>query len=234
MFTKSDLEIIATVFGKKAEDVSSAISAQEEVALNLRLNGKIHTQEEIDALKKTHTDAGVEIGSKNVAKALGIELDAGEKDPAKVAEKYKAKLTAELEEKFKNPDPSKELAAAIKKQQEFESKYNTLLETHNTDKKDTFSIEEENGKTIIKRGDAIVQDAVGEAETLENVVAQFTEEKKWIKGAGMGGGGSDDTVKTPKGLTPEQATKYIEEKGVEPMSDAGLALMSQLTKAVVK
>jgi len=275
MFKKTDLEIIATVFGKTVEELSSAISNEEEVALNLRLNGKVHTQEEIDALKKTHTDAGVEIGSKNLAKALGVELEAGEKDPTKVAAKYREKLTKELEQKFQNPNPTKEYEAAIKKQQELESKYNTLLDTYEKDKEkvkewedkyvqqvqeskrktvnnkiinsfpekmkqdrndallifnNTFSIEEnEEGKTVIKRGDTLVQNAVGDPETLENVVKGFTEEKKWIKVAGMGGDATGGNgVSQPKGLTAEQAQKYVEEKGLEPMGDEGLKLMSQL------
>lgn len=282
MLTKQDLSVLATVFGKSADDISSAITSEEEKPLDLRLNGKVYTQQEIDGFKTAHTNAGIEIASKNFAKALNITLEPGEKEPDKVAAKVKDSLTIELEKKFKSQTPTDELKSVQKKAQEMEDKYKQLFKTHEADKKalgeweskysklendnrrkqlntritnafpekmkmdrndallifnNTFSFEKtEDGKEVVKRGDSIVQDPVGEPETLDNIVKSFTEEKKWVKGAGTGTGDDDKTggKALPKGLTEEQAYKYLEEKGMEPMSPEGGKLFRKLVQPAGK
>ena len=278
MLSKNDLQIISTVFGKTVEEISGAISNEEEKALDLRLKGKVYSTQEIDDMRRTLTDAGVEIGMKNIAKAAKINLEAGEKKPEIIAQKITDSITATLEEKYKNPEPGEELTKAIEKHKEWELKYNKLSETHETkveeiddwkDKYETVVVENankslneeimsafpekmkmdlsdallitrnnlkfeknEDDKRVIKRGGDIVLDAVGNPETLKNVVKSFVEEKKWIKVNGMGGddrqpgGGSG----LPTGMTNEDATKYLEEKGIEPMSTKGSDMFVELTK----
>jgi hypothetical protein len=273
MISQADQEIIATVFSKTPEELSGALTAENEVSLGLRLNGKVFTQEEIDQLKKTHTDAGVEIGTKKMASALKIDLDAGEKDPVKLAEKLRSSVISQLEEKYKNPEPGEQLAKSIEKQKEWETKYNTLLQTHEKetekiqewekkynsvivenknktlnekiissfpekmrmDRSDALLIfrnnfehdEDDEGNIIFKRGGKIVQDPVGNPEKLENIVKGFVEEKKWIKTGGMGGG-DDPQPGLPKGMSADQAVAYLQEKGIEPMSQKGSEMFTKL------
>jgi hypothetical protein len=130
MISQADLKTIATVFGKTSEELSGAISSEEEVSLDLRLSGRVISQDEERTLKETGVQQGKEIASKELAKALDLSLDAGEKDPAKVAEKLKTTITASLEEKYKNPEPGEREKELEKKLQAEQLKYNKLLETH--------------------------------------------------------------------------------------------------------
>lgn len=130
MLSQADLNTIQTVFGKTAEELSGAISSTEEVSLDLRLNGRVISQIDEQSLKTTLTDAGVEIGYKNLAKALKLELGNGEKDPSIIAEKLKNTLSASYEEKYKNMTPPEQLVEAQNKSSEWESKYNKLSETY--------------------------------------------------------------------------------------------------------
>ena len=130
--SQADLQVIQTVFGKTAEELSGALSSDQEVSLGLRLNGRVISQEEEQKLKTNLTDAGIEIGYKKLAKAAEIDLAEGEKDAAIIAEKIKTNITTSLEEKYKNPKPGereKELEGKLEAEQ---LKYNKLLETHET------------------------------------------------------------------------------------------------------
>jgi hypothetical protein len=88
----------------------------------------------------------------------------------------------------------------------------------------------ESGQTVIKKGDKEYLNPVGEPESLENVVKLFSEEKKWLKGNGGMGGDNRNPSNTPSGYTPENARKYIIEKGIAPTSAEGLKLYAELTK----
>jgi hypothetical protein len=93
----------------------------------------------------------------------------------------------------------------------------------------TFEFDEQDGKSIIKRNGEIVRDGAGNAETYENVINSFVEEKKWIKSSGMGGG--DRTTGAHKtGLTAEQAEKAIVESGKDPGSPEGLKMFNEMTQ----
>lgn len=128
--SQADLQVIQTVFGKTAEELSGAISSDSEVSLDLRLNGRVLSQEAEQELRATATDAGVEIGFKKLAKAAGIELGAGEKDADIIAGKLKTGITTALEDKYKNMTPTEELVAAQSKAAEWEQKYGKLNETY--------------------------------------------------------------------------------------------------------
>jgi hypothetical protein len=134
--SQADLQVIQTVFGKTAEELSGALSSDQEVSLDLRLDGRVISQEDEAKLKTTAIDAGVEIGYKNLAKAAGVELAAGEKDAKIIADKLKSGITSTLEEKYKNMTPGEELTAAQNKITELEQKYNTLHGTYETTKGD--------------------------------------------------------------------------------------------------
>jgi len=130
MISQADLKVIQTVFGKTAEELSGAISSEQEVSLGLRLNGRVISQEVESALKTTLTDAGVEIGLKKIAKEIGLTLEAGEKDAKIIAEKLKASISTELEEKYKNPAPGEKERELEEKLIAERLKYDKLFGTH--------------------------------------------------------------------------------------------------------
>lgn len=84
---------------------------------------------------------------------------------------------------------------------------------------------------VYKKGDQIITDAVGKPETLENVVKSYVEEKKWIRGNGMGGNddGSGGGGNHPNGLTEQDAYKWLTDRNIEPMSEEGTEKFLQLT-----
>lgn len=129
--SQADTKVLTTVFG---EDVVNKLSGalpegDEELSLGARLNGKILTEEQQKELRENGVKQGKEIASKELAKHLEIELDAGEKDPSKVAEKFKTTLSSVFEEKYKNQDPTDEQIALAKKASEWENKYKTVFDT---------------------------------------------------------------------------------------------------------
>lgn len=127
---KADREIIQTVFGKTAEELSGALSSSEEVPLELKLTGKIYKPDEVEKLKTDNQDIGIEIGYKKVAKAAAVKLEAGEKDPVIIAGKIKTGIETVLEEKYKGQTPSDELKKSQDKTKAAEDKYTVLLGTH--------------------------------------------------------------------------------------------------------
>lgn len=143
MLSQANKEIIATVLNVTVDELSGALSSENEVTLDLKLNGRVVSQEDETKMK----DAYVEIGMKKVAQAAGLELQAGEKDAKIIADKLTEKatvtITSQLEEKYKNMTPSEELEAQIRKVKEAEQKYNTLHETY---KQSQSTIEDLNGK----------------------------------------------------------------------------------------
>lgn len=274
MLTQADIQVISTVFGKPVDEISSAISDNEkEVALDLRLNGKVYTPESIEELKETIRGAGVEIGFKQIAKNLGLEISSDEKDPEIIANKFKSQLEKSYEEKYKNQTPSDELLELKNKIEMAEAKYNKLNDTYQNSLKDLESQKEnynklqqenslkernnrilsafpekmkfdkndallitvnnfeetENG-IIDKRTNQVVTDPVGEPEKWDNIIKAFSEEKGWLGRSGMNGkdrGHNGST--TPKGMSDDQAYKYLTEKGIAPMSEEGSSLFLELT-----
>lgn len=129
-FSQADIQVIQTVFGKTFEEISGALSSEQEVSLGLRLNGRVITQEEEGELKEKGIQQGKQIGYKEIAKGLDLSLDSGEKDPLIIAEKLKTTLSSTLEEKYKGQTPSDELTAALEKNKDWENKYNKLNGTY--------------------------------------------------------------------------------------------------------
>jgi hypothetical protein len=262
------------VFGKTVEEISGAISSEQEVSLDLRLNGRVYTPQQIEDVTKANQDAYIEIGLKKFAKEAGIELLPGEKDVTVIVEKIKTGITTTLEEKYKNQTPPEELSKALKSITEWENKYNQLFETHEGvkgdldtskasftdlegkikikernslirsafpekmkfDKEDGLLIftnthefeETESGATQIKKGGNILLNKLGEPETLENVVKGFTEDKGWM---GKKGNSGEDRNRNgdPRGMTEEKAIEYLDEKGVDSMSEEGGKLFLEIT-----
>jgi hypothetical protein len=276
MISQADLKVISTVFGKNIDELSGALSSEEEVSLDLRLNGKVLTEEEQKGIKESAVKQGKEIGYKEIAKNLELELEPGEKDPTTIAEKFKSSLSSVFEEKYKNQTPTEEVLAAAKKATEYEEKYKKLFQTHqekekeveewktkytekeraikekdlnnkilsvlptdiSMDKSDalliirnTLSFDEEEGRMKIRQGDKLFNDPVGEPETLDNVIKSFVETKGWIKKeGGMGGGDRGGAGGQVKNMTPEQAYKYLKEKGIAPTSPEGIKFFNEKVK----
>lgn len=130
MISSEDLKVISTVFGKTSDEISSAISKEEEVSLGLRLNGRVISQEEEKTLKDTIRNAGVEIGFKQLAKELDINLTSEDKEAKIIAEKLKAKTIETLEEKYKNPQPGERETELEQKLASEQAKYEKLFSTH--------------------------------------------------------------------------------------------------------
>lgn len=274
MISQADLKTIATVFGKTSEELSGALTSETEVLLDLRLNGRVISQEEERTVRESGIQQGKEIGYKEIAKSLNLDLDSGEKDPVIIAGKLNTNLAATLEEKYKNQTPTQELVDAAKKAEEWETKYKKISQTYEeangkieslesqyttlqTEIKDkdlnnkilsslpdkmkvakddalyitrkSLQFEENEAGLVIKRDGQIITDSVGNPEKLENVIKSFVEDKKWIGGSGVNMGGDKKSTLTPNGMTGDEAMKYIEKQGLDPMGGKGLELFSKLT-----
>lgn len=131
-FSQADESVLAKLFGKeKADKISGALKSDDgELSLDLRITGKVITDVDEKALKEAAIQQGKELASKELAKALKITLDAGEKDPVKIAEKLTNSITSSLEEKYKNPKPGEREKELEDKLTDATKKYDTLFETH--------------------------------------------------------------------------------------------------------
>jgi RNase P/RNase MRP subunit p29 len=273
--SQANIKWISTLSGVSEEEISGALSKENEVTLDLKLSGRVITQADEAELKTTLTDAGIEIGYKKLSKAAGLDLAAGEKDPSKIVEKLTTSITSTLEEKYKNPKPGEreiELEGKLKTE---EDKYKTLFETHSNtlktveDKDKAYvglqgeiKTKERNNKILkslpekmkISRSDALMitvnsfefgesdgtqtmtrkedgklmVDSLGKPESVDNVIKSFIEQKEWVKGSGMGGGDRGSGTKKG-GKTPEEAHKFLNEKGVNPSSPEGIKEFMELT-----
>lgn len=148
MLNQADLKVIQTVFGKTADELSGAISSEQEVSLGLRLNGRVISQEDEDKLKKTLTDAGIEIGYKKIAKEASLDLNSGEKDAKIILDKITSGLESKFESKYKNLQPGEVEKELEKKLNDSEAKYSKLYETH----ENTLQLvdEKENAYNVLK------------------------------------------------------------------------------------
>ena len=234
-FSQADENVLTTLFGKEVVDkLSGALKSDDgELSLDARINGRVITSDEERTLKENSVQQGKELGYKDIAKGLNIDLGAGEKDAQVIADKLTAGVTSGLEEKYKNPQAGEREKELEGKLTDANKKYETLFGTHSetlklVDEKDnafnglqnkikvkernstiqksfpekmsmdredalliitnSFEFDEQDGKSIIKRNGEIVRDGAGNAETYDNVIKSFVEEKKWVKGSGMGGG----------------------------------------------
>jgi hypothetical protein len=131
-FSQADESVLVKLFGKeKADKLSGALKSDDgELSLDLRITGRVITDEEERTLKESAENQGKELRSKELAKELGLTLDAGEKDPVKIAEKLKTSIETTLEEKYKNPQPGEREKELETKLADATSKYDTLFETH--------------------------------------------------------------------------------------------------------
>ena len=131
-FSQADESVLAKLFGKeKADKLSGALKSDDgELSLDLRIQGRVITDTDERTIKESAIQQGKEIGSKELAKELGLTLDAGEKDPIKIAEKLKNSIETTMEEKYKNPKPGEKEIELTTKLNEATNKYDTLFETH--------------------------------------------------------------------------------------------------------
>lgn len=278
--SQADENVLTTLFGKEVvEKLSGALKSEDgELSLGVRLNGRVITQDDEKLLKENAVQQGKEIGSKELARELKINLDSGEKDPKIIAEKLKSSIITTLEDKYKNPQPGereKELEEKLKAEG---AKYDKLFGTHSEtltlieekdkaftglqseiktkernnnilksfpekmkmDRNDallittnSFDFEDVDGKTVArsKADGQIVTTGTGQPETIDNVVKSFVEKKQWVKGTGMGGGDRSTSGKKG-GKTPEEAHKFLTEKGVNPSSPEGIKEFRELTSKV--
>jgi myosin heavy subunit len=142
MLSQANKEWISKLGGVSVEDVSRAESDEKEVQLDLKLSGRVITQEDEKLLKEISKNQGIEIGCKEIAQNLEINLEPGEKKTDIIAKKIKDNLSNVFEEKYKNqtPDESfKEMEAQLK---ESKDKYNKLFETHKAKQDEVKQLEE--------------------------------------------------------------------------------------------
>lgn len=278
MISQADIQTISAVFGKPADDISGAISSENEVSLDLRLNGRVISQDDERTLKESSVQQGKEIASKELARALDITLDAGEKDPAKIADKLRTSLSASLEDKYKNQTPGEELEKALAAKLEAENKVNALLETveknkttiddwsskysdlenqvHqnsiNTELRKYLKTPDKAGLTydqqiLLLRNDVnienddkgyygkdsqgnIIMDAVGNRETIENIVKLWNDKQTFTKSrSGMGGSDRNGGNGLPTGMSDDQAMQYLKDKNIDAMSPEGLEMFTKIT-----
>lgn len=131
MISQANIKWISQLSGVSVEEISGALSSEEEVTLGLRLNGVVKTQDEIKEIKEDSFKRGAEIRTKDLAKELSLSLDDGEhKDIKKVAEKLKETIETSLEDKYKNPQPGEKEKELEDKLLAANMKYDKLFETH--------------------------------------------------------------------------------------------------------
>jgi len=273
--SKADLQVIQTVFGKTTEELSGALSSEDEVTLGLTLPGKIYTPDEIKNIGTKNQDAWIEVGYKKMAKELKLELKEGEKDPKIIAGKLRSVIEGEMEKKYKDRSPDEQLKAAIKAKDTATDKYEILHKTYEDlqdelkdekvnsekfknqtiekdrdnnilsyypekmtqNKKDALLItkaaldsEEIEGTTYYKLYGDKVLDSTGQPADLQSTINKLVEDKGWIKGSGKNGKDrKPEGDGVPNNLTPNDAAKYLEKKGIEPMSTEGSELFAKLT-----
>jgi len=127
-----DTEVLTKLFGKEmVEKLSGALKSDDgELSLGARITGRVITHDEEKDLKENAIQQGKELRSKELAKSLKVELNAGEKDPDKIAEKLINSITDSLEEKYKNPKPGEREKELEVKLTDATSKYDALFKTH--------------------------------------------------------------------------------------------------------
>ena len=194
-----------------ADKLKSGLSAIFEE----KYKNQTPTEETIALAKKAS-----EYEEKN--KKLTETLQGKEREVGEWQEKFTRKERETFEEKLNN-----RVIAAFGKDMKFD-RGDALLITRS---KIEFS-PDESGNIICKRDGKIITNAMGDPETPENVVLSFSEGKGWYKQGGMGGaerkneGGS----KYPSGLSDEQKRQWLKAKGVAPLSQEGLKIMSEWRK----
>lgn len=139
-----DSDVLTKLFGKDLVDtLSGALKPEEgELSLGARINGRVITVEDEKNIRQNAEQQGKELRSKELAKALNIELSSGEKDPVKIAEKLTDTITESLEEKYKNPKPGEREIELEGKLKDSTSKYEALFKTHGDTLKDVTEKEE--------------------------------------------------------------------------------------------
>jgi len=168
MINQTDTQVLTAIFGEDAvTKLSGAFSSDEEVSLDLRLNGKLYSTEEQKAFKDEAIVQGKELRDKEYAKEFELTLAPGEKDPKIIADKVKTSLSTAFETKYKNQTPTEEVLAMAKKATEYEAKYNQLFDTH----KDIEGKLTESEKRYVDQGKAI------EEEKLNNKILGLFPEK---------------------------------------------------------
>lgn len=148
--SQENIKWISEVSGVSIEEISGALSNEEEVSLGFRLNGQIKTEEDIKGIRESGIKQGKELNSKDIAKALGITLDSGEKDAAIVADKLKSSLESSLQEKYKNLKPSENEKLLEEKVKDWEGKYGKLKETFETRDQEYNGLQEKYNQEISK------------------------------------------------------------------------------------
>lgn len=133
MLSQANIKWISELGGVSVEEISGALSNEEEVTIPLKLSGRVVTQDEEKTIKEDSFKRGAEIRTKDLAKELALSLEEGEhKDIKKVAEKLKTTISASLEEKYKNPQPGEREKELEQKLLDEQKKYDKLLGTHET------------------------------------------------------------------------------------------------------
>lgn len=218
-----DVKVLAAVVGEEAANkISGAIT--EELSVGLRLNGKVYSPDDIKAIKDETVKQGKELGYKEIAKNLEIQLEAGEKDPQIIADKFKTNLTNIFEEKYKSRTPTEEQIALAKKASEYEEKNKKLLQTLEEkereagDWKEKFSRKERetleeklNNRILAAFPEKMVQDKSDALLiTRANIAFEPNEEGRIV--AKIDGKIVTDSLGDPE--TPENVVKaFVERKG---------------------
>lgn len=164
--------------------------------------------------------------------ALAKKASDYEESNKRILETYKQK-EAEAEEwknKFSQKERERlseainnEVLSALPKEMSYDRGDALLIINH------TFTFEQdEKGNDITKRDGKTILDALGNPEKRINVINAFVEEKKWIKQEGMGGEDRKKQSGLPKGMSAEEATKYLADHKIEPMSTEGQKMFIQL------
>ena len=68
MISQANIEWISKVSGVTTEEISGALSNEQEVSLDLKLNGRVISQEDERLLKESGVQQGKELASKDLAK----------------------------------------------------------------------------------------------------------------------------------------------------------------------
>jgi len=88
-------------------------------------------------------------------------------------------------------------------------------------------LENRDGQIVAKKGNELVKDKVGNPLPVNDLFNSFASEQGWLKTPGRGAG-NEPGGNSSQFKSKEEAYKYMDEKGIDPMSKDGEEILTKL------